>query len=163
MRDAAAVFDDFHRLEDFEEAAFSAEAANAGLIEQLHERLGGAIEDGNLDVININEDVVDAIGIGGGEQVFGGGEKDALPHQAGGVTDARDVLAVRLDRKVVEVNAAKHDTGVWRSGEEAEVCVDPGMETYPLGFNGTADGALEHMEYLTRGAHCKPNKFLFVL
>ena len=65
--DAAAVFDDFDGLEDAEVAAFAAEAAEARLIEQLEKRLGGTVENRDFDVVEVNKDVVDAVGIGGGE------------------------------------------------------------------------------------------------
>jgi len=65
--DAATVFDDFDRLEDAEVAAFAAKAAEAGLIQELEKRLGGTVEDGDFNVVEVDEDVVDAVGIGGGE------------------------------------------------------------------------------------------------
>jgi len=68
MAIAAAVFDDFDGLEDFKVAAFSTEAAKAGLIKELEEGLGGTVEDGDFDIVEVDEDVVDAVGIGGGER-----------------------------------------------------------------------------------------------
>jgi len=59
--DAAAVFDDFDGFEDFEVAAFAAKAAEAGLIEELEERLGGTVENGDFDVVEVDEDVIDAV------------------------------------------------------------------------------------------------------
>src|SRR6267378_6177967 len=98
---AAAIFDDFDGLEDFKVAAFSTEAAEAGLIKELEEGLSGTVEDGDFDVVEVNEDVVDAVGIGGGEKVLGGGEQDALLHKAGGVADASDVVAVGFDWEII--------------------------------------------------------------
>jgi len=115
--DAAAVFDDFDGLEDAKVAAFSAKAAEAGLIEQLKERFGGTVEDGNFDVVEIDENVVDSVGVGGGEKMFGGGKQDALLHEAGGVADAGDVVAMGFDWEIVEVDAAEDDPGVRGSWE----------------------------------------------
>ena len=142
--DAAAVFDNFDGFEDAEVAAFAAEAAETGLIEELEERFGRAVEDGNFDVVEVDEDVVDAVGIGGGEKVFGGGEKYALLHEAGGVADASDVVAVGLDGKIVQVNAAEDDAGVWGSGLKAELGVDAGVETHTFSFYGPIYRRLEH-------------------
>jgi hypothetical protein len=116
--DAATVFDDFDGPENFKVAAFAAKTAKAGLIEELKEGLGGAVENGDFDVVEVDEDVVDAVRIGSGEKVLGGGEKDALLHEAGGVADASNVVAVGFDWEIVEVHAAEDDAGVWRSGEE---------------------------------------------
>src|SRR6266850_138704 len=132
---AAAVFDDFDGLEDFKVAAFSTEAAEACLIKELEEGLGGTVEDGDFDIVEVNEDVVDAVGIGGGEKVLGGGEQDALLHKAGGVADASDVVAMGFDGEVVKINAAENDAGIRGSGEETKVCVYTGVETHTQGLD----------------------------
>ena len=134
--DAAAVFDDFDGFEDAEVAAFAAKAAEAGLIEELKKRLGGTVENGDFDVVEVDEDVVDAVGVGGGEKVFGGGEQDALLHEAGGIADAGDVVAVGFDGEIVEVDAAEDDAGIRRSGLKAELGVNAGVEADALGFYG---------------------------
>jgi len=141
---AAAVFDDFDGLEDFKVAAFSTEAAEAGLINELEERLGGTVEDGDFDIVEVNEDVVDAVGIGGGEKVLGGGEQDALLHKAGGVADASDVVAVGFNWEIIEINAAEDDAGIRRSGEETKVRVDTGVETHTQGLDCAMDCGLKH-------------------
>src|SRR5258707_8590514 len=133
---AAAVFDDFDGLEDFKVAAFSTEAAEDGLIEELEEGLGGTVENGNFDIVEVNEDVVDAVGIGGGEKVLGGGEQDALLHKAGGIADASDVVAMGFDGEVVKIDAAENDADIRRSREETKVRMDTGVETYTPGFDG---------------------------
>src|SRR5882757_4864884 len=141
---AAAVFDDFDGLEDFKVAAFSTEAAEACLIKELEEGLGGTVEDGDFDIVEVDEDVVDAVGIGGGEKVLGGGEQDALLHKAGGVADASDVVAVGFNWEIIEINAAEDDAGIRRSGEETKVRVDTGVETHTLGFDCAVDCGLKH-------------------
>jgi len=76
--------------------------------------------------------------------MLGGGEKDALLHETGGVADASDVVAVGFDGEVVEVNTAKNDAGVGRSGLKTELGVDAGVETHTLGFYGTKNCGLKH-------------------
>ena len=105
------------------------------MIKELEERLRGTVEDGDFDVVEFDEDVVDAVGVGGGEKVLGGGEEDALLHEAGGVADAGDVVAVGFDWEIVEVDAAENDASVWRSGLKTELGVDAGVETHTLGFD----------------------------
>jgi hypothetical protein len=125
--DAAPVFDDFDRFEDAEVATFAAKAAEAGLIEQLKERFGGTVQDGNFDVVEVDEDVVDTVGIGGGEKVFGGGEEDTLLHEAGSVTDAGNVVAVGFDGEIFEVDAAEDYAGIRGSWLKAEFSVNAGV------------------------------------
>jgi hypothetical protein len=141
---ASAVFDDFDGLEDFEVAAFATKAAEAGFVEKLEERLGGTVEDGDFDVVEVDEDVIDAIGISGGEKMLGGGEQDALFHEASGVTDPGDVVAVSFDGKVVEVYAAEDDAGVWRRGLKAELGMNTRVKTHTLGLDRPLNSGLEH-------------------
>lgn len=142
--DAAAVFDDFDWFEDASVTAFAAEAANSCLIEELQEWFGGTVEDGNFDVVEVDKDVVDAVGIGSSKEVFGGGEQDALLHEAGGIADAGDVVAVGFNREIVEVNAAEDDASVGRSGLKAEFRVNAGVKTHTLDFYGAIYRGLKH-------------------
>jgi hypothetical protein len=142
--DAAAIFEDFYGLADTQVAALAAEAAETGLIKELEERFCGAVENGNFDVVEVNKDVVDAVGVGGGEKVFGRREQDALLHKAGGVTDAGDVVAVGFDRKIVQVNATEDDARIRRSWLKAKLRVDAGMKAHTLGLYGAVDGGLKH-------------------
>jgi hypothetical protein len=141
---AAAVFDDFDRLEDAKVAAFAAKAAESGLIEKPEERLGGTVQDGNFDVIEINEDVVDAVGIGGSKKVLGGGEQHALLHEAGGVADASDIVAMGFDGEIIEVDTTEDNSGVRRSGLKPELRVDARVEAHTFDFHGAMDGGLKH-------------------
>jgi hypothetical protein len=142
--DAAAVFDDFDGFQDLKVAAFAAEAAKAGLIEELKERFGGTVENGNFNVVEVDKNVVDAGRIECGEKMFGGGEQDALLHKAGGIADASDIVTVGFDGEIVEVDAAEDDAGVRRSGEQAELRVDTRVETHTRGFYGTTNSGLKH-------------------
>jgi hypothetical protein len=99
-------------MDDFKVAAAATQAPNASLVEKLEEWFCGAIEDRNLDRINVNEDVVDPGGVNRGEEVFGGGKKDALFHQTGGVADAGNVAATGFNRKMIKVGATKNDATV---------------------------------------------------
>src|ERR1700757_2409864 len=114
--DAAILFNDFDRMDDLKIAAAATEAANASLIQELQERFGRAIEDRNLDGINVNEDVVDPGGVDCREEMLGRGKKYALFHQTGGVADASDVAPTGFNRKKVKVGAAKNDATISGSG-----------------------------------------------
>jgi hypothetical protein len=66
-----------------------------------------------------------------------------LPHQAGGVADARDVADVGLDFEIVKVRAAEYDSRVSRSGNETHATAHGGVQTDSLGFDGALDGELK--------------------
>lgn len=142
--DAAATFEDFYGLEDTEVTALAAEAAETGLIEELEERFCGAVQNRNFDVVEVDKDIVNAVGIGGSEKMLCRRQQDALLHEAGGVTDAGDVVAVGFDRKIVEVNPTENDTCIRRSWLKAKLGVDAGMEAHTFSFYGALDGGLKH-------------------
>ena len=93
----------------------------------MKEGFGGTVEDGDFNVVEVDENVVDAVGVGGGEKVFGGREKNALLHEACGVADAGDVVAVGLDMEIVEVDAAENYAGIRGSRLKTEFSVDAGV------------------------------------
>ena len=105
--DEFVAFTHLDVLEDAEILAAAALRFEANFAEGLGIRKGAAIEDGELEVVEIDEDVVDAGSEQGGEQVFGGRDEDALAHEAGGVTDFGDVAAGCWDFEVVKVGAAE--------------------------------------------------------
>ena len=143
--DVAIAVGDFERAQDFQVAPAPALAANAGLRQHLDERLRRAIENGDLDGVDIDVDVVDAAGVKRRKKVLGGGKQHALFHQAGGVADAGDVAAMSLDFKIVEIDAAEDDAGVRRRRHQTNAARDGGVKTN----SGCFDGAL----YSRLGSH----------
>ena len=51
--------------------------------------------------------------------MFGGGNQHALPHQAGGITDARDVPPTGRYGEVIQVGADEDNAGRRGSGSDA--------------------------------------------
>ncbi len=84
------------------------------MLEHLHERLSRTIQNGHLNRVNVDEDVVNTAGVDGRKQMFGGREQNTLLHQAGGIADACDVVPFGLNRKIVEVHPTKNDPGIRR-------------------------------------------------
>ena len=76
--------------------------------------------------------------------MFGGGEQDTLLHEAGGIADASDVVAMGFDREVVKINAAENNAGIRGSGEETEVRVNTRVKTHTLSFDCAMDCGLKH-------------------
>jgi hypothetical protein len=101
----------------------SIRGGGAGFESDFAEGLGvgerAAVEDGELEVVEIDEDVVDAEAEEGGEQVLGGGDEHALAHEAGGVADLGDVAAGGGDFESIEIGAAKDDARAGGGGQEA--------------------------------------------
>ena len=110
---------DLDGLEDAEVLAAAALLLEADGLEGLDVGQGAAVEDGELEVVEFDDDVVHAVADEGGEKVLGGGDEHTLAHEAGGVADLGDVAAGGGNFKVVEVGAAEDDAGASRGGHEA--------------------------------------------
>src|ERR1700674_25298 len=146
--DSAITFDDLQRLQNLQIPALPAKFANARMLQHLHERLRRTVENGHFDGVNVDVNVVDATGIDGGKQMLGGGEQNALLHEAGGITDASDVVPLRFNREIVQVNAPKHDACFSRGGYQADVTVHARVEAHTFRKRLSSDVSLEHVPNL---------------
>ena len=72
--------------------------------------------------------------------MLGGGDEDALAHEAGGVADFGDVAAVGGDFEVVEVGAAEDDAGAGGGGDQAHGDGGAGVEADPAKLEGGPNG-----------------------
>ncbi len=106
---AGGVLANFDGLEDAEVFAFAALAFEAGGEDGGDVREGAAVEDRDFEVIDFDDDVIDAEADEGRQEMFGGLDEDALAHERGGVGDACYVAAGGGDLEVVEVGAAEDD------------------------------------------------------
>src|SRR5262249_30399134 len=114
----------------------------------LHEWLSGTIQDWNLDGINIHINVVNAAGIDCCEEMFSCGKKYALLHQASRIAHPGDVMALRFNREIVQVGAAKNDACVRWSRKQADLSAHASVETdsFSVGFTGYC--GLEHIPHV---------------
>src|SRR5947199_219991 len=140
--DPAVSFGDLQGLPYLQIAPLAAQFANAGLLQHLHEGLCRAVQDGHFDRVDVDVNVVDATGINGGEQMLGGGEQNALFHEAGGITNASDVLPLGFNKEIVQVNAAKHDACFGRGRYQANVTVHARVDAHTLCEGLLGDGSL---------------------
>src|ERR1700730_7162456 len=103
--DVAIAIGNFERTQDLQVTPPPPLVPNAGFLQHVDKRLRRAVENGDFDSVDIAINVVDATSVKGRKKMFGGGEQDALLHQARGVTDARHVAAVRLNFTIVEIHS----------------------------------------------------------
>ncbi len=127
--------------QDLEVDALAALLAEPGIGDHLDEGLRAAVEDGNFEVVELNNGVVDAHADKSRQQVLGGGDEDALLHQAGGVADLGHVAADGLDLVAIEIGAAEDDAGAGRSGQYTQANRGPAMKTDAVAFCGLANCA----------------------
>src|SRR5215472_14791504 len=110
--DAAIAIGKFEGLYYTEVTAAAAQTAHARAGKQIDKRLGRAIEDGQLERVELDVDIVNFAGVESGKQMLGGGDKHALLHQAGGVADARHVADMGFDFEVIKVEAPENNARV---------------------------------------------------
>ena len=108
---------------------------NAGLLNETHERQAAAIQDGNFQVVDFHVDVVDAHGVENAEQMLGGGDQDALAHQAGGVTDARHVPPTGGNLEILEIRAHEDNPRGDGSRENSDLDGRAAMKPHTTGFD----------------------------
>jgi hypothetical protein len=76
--------------------------------------------------------------------VLRGREQHPLLHQAGCVTDARDIPSMRFNRKLIEVHAPEHNPGIGWRGQQSNSALDSCVEPYAVGFRHALNTGLEH-------------------
>lgn len=82
-------------------------------------------------------------------------------HQAGGVTHTRDVVALRFNREIVEVDTTKHNAGIGGRWYQADMSVHAGMKAHAFGGSRIRNCRLEHLQGKIL-AHCNATDFDFV-
>ena len=128
--DKFCAFANLYGLQDAEVLAFAALALEAGSEDGFDVGQGAAVEDGHFEVVDFDDDVIDAKADERGKQVLRGGDEDALAHEAGGVGDFGDVAAGGRDFKVVEVGTAEDDAGSGGRGDETQYHFSARVQTY---------------------------------
>jgi hypothetical protein len=134
---------DLDRLEDAEVLAAAALHFEAGVLDGFDVRQGGAVEDGEFEIVELDDDVVDGEAGEGGEQVLGGGDEHALAHEAGGVGDFGDVAAGGGDLEVFKIGAAEDDAGAGGGGQQAHGHRRPAVQADAGETEGRGDRLLK--------------------
>ena len=103
------------------------------------ERKGAAIQNGNLEVIELDDRIIDSGAHERGQQMLGGRDQHALLHQAGGVADAGHVAAGGFDFEAIEISAAEDDAGAGGGRQQAHVDRRAAMQAHTNALHGLAD------------------------
>src|SRR5690606_3056060 len=124
-------------LQDADDALRGVLDLETGIVQHLHERRGGAVEDGQFGAVEVDDEIVDAKTGAGRHEVFDGGDLDPrLVGDGRAVARLRDVVGVGADGVVhtAHVAAHEHDPGIDGRGRErhAHVCarVDANARTH---------------------------------
>ncbi len=140
---AGRGFADFDGFEDADVLTLAALALEAGGEDGGDVGQGAAVEDGDFEVVDFDDKVIDAEADKGREEVLDGLDENALAHEGGGVGDACDVAAGGWDLEVVEIGAAEDDAGACGGGDEAHLNGCAGVKADAVKAEGLVDGVLE--------------------
>src|SRR4051812_10764353 len=109
--DSLIAFHDSHWPPDSEVAPLAPQFARARGSQQIDKRLAAAIENGYLQVIDFQPNIIDAKTVEGTQQMFGGGNENTVAHQACRIADALDVFPARGDGEKIEICTAEYNSG----------------------------------------------------
>src|SRR5579862_388236 len=90
-------------------------------LDQVYERLCTSIENGELQIIQLHDRIIDPRPNEGREQVLGRGDEHASLHQAGCIANPREIPANGLDFKTIEVHTTEYNPRPGWSGQNAHV------------------------------------------
>ena len=116
--------------QDADVLAAPALGMNAGRQERLDIGQRAAVENRQLQIVELHDHVVHPHADQGREKMLGGGDQHTLAHEAGGVADFSHVAAGGGDLEIVQVGAAEDDARTCRGGQEPHVDRGAGMESY---------------------------------
>ena len=116
---------------------------DAGLVQdQIDERRGAAVHDRHFGRVQFDDDVVDAEGGQGREQVLDGLDRHGFACEPGGVLDAAEVRDGRGDFEPPEVGALEPDPEIGRRWLERQRDLVAGMKTDSGAGHWTTKSAL---------------------
>src|SRR5579871_1695451 len=128
----------------------------AGRAQQVDIGASAAIQDGNFEIVDFHIRVIDAHAVEHAEQMLGGGDQHALPHQAGGVAHAGNVAPAGGNGKIVQIGADENDSGGGRRGQNANGNRDAAVQAYAARFDGSLNGGFKSHSRLLEAAWGKP-------
>jgi hypothetical protein len=80
----------------------------------LPSRTSTAVEDGQFQVVKLDDHIVYPHANERGQEVLGGGDQHTLTHEAGGIADLRYIAARGGDLEIIQIGAAKDDSRTGR-------------------------------------------------
>ena len=89
---------------------------NAGLLNHFDKRTGAAIQNRQLEIVQLDDGVVDADADKRREQVLGGGNEHALLHETGGITDASHIASTGFDPEAFQIGTMEYNSRSGRRG-----------------------------------------------
>ena len=123
-----------HRTSNAQEALAAAVGLQTRGIQQFHIRRPAAVQDGNFQVVDLDVSIVHAHAVKHAEQVLGGGDEHALPHQASGVADAGHVAPKGRNGEIIEIGSEEDNARGRRRGKNSNRDGDAAVKSDPLGL-----------------------------
>ena len=108
-------------------------------LHHLHDGQRAAVQNRQLQVVQLHNGVVHAHADKGREHMLGGGDQHAFFHQAGGVAHLGDIAPGGLHLEVIEIGAAEDDARTRRGGHDAHAHRDAAVKSDAGALHGRPD------------------------
>ena len=128
-RDPLVALRERNRTQHLQIPARRLQAFHARLVHQIHERRGAAVHDRHFRAVQFHDDVVDAQGGQGREQVLDGLDRHRFAGQPGLVLNAAEMRHGRRDLEPSEVGPLEADAVVGRGRLERQGDLVAGMKS----------------------------------
>src|SRR4030095_14076466 len=101
------------RPDDLQESLRGGQPLQPGLVNEIDERRSAPVHDGNLGMVELDDDVVHAEAHQGRQQVLDGLDRAILQRKPGGVLDAPEVADRGRDLEPAEVGTTEANTVIY--------------------------------------------------
>jgi hypothetical protein len=113
--------------------------SNSRFLNGINERLGTAIQNWQLQIIQFDHGIIDAAADACREHVLSGGNQDAFFHQARGIADSGNVAAYCLHLEPIEIDASEDYARARRRRQYPQLNRSPTMQTDAAAFYRCTD------------------------
>src|SRR5438132_1242949 len=121
---ALSIFDDFDRLANPQRSNFGAQLANAGGIDEMHERQRAAVNDRNFRAVDVNVDVSDPASHDRGENMLHRSDRDIILADCRRMIERGRRRLQRRDSQTIEIRSDEGEASAQWSGPKFDGGVD---------------------------------------
>ena len=152
---ALAAVGDLDRFVDPQHANVRGKLANAGCIDEMHEREGASVDDRNLGAVDVNVQIRDPAGHQSGEKMLDSTDGNVIAADRRGVIESRRRRLQRRNAQA-EVRANERDAAAGVGRMKFDFGVDAGVEAdagdADFGVDGLAFNV--HVRWLQEQGEC---------
>src|SRR5262245_31066024 len=117
---------------------------DAGPDDRFRIRKRASIQNGNLEIVELDICVVDTYPVERGQKMLNCRNPHAAAHERGRICDARDRPDISSKFEIIEIDAAEHDALAGGSGKDSKRGILAGVQPNTRELDRSRDGLLVH-------------------